>query len=72
MEVHHKERFWQGAKKSDPEGETWGWHVEVFDPADSEEDDDMEPFDLEIVHDNLEGVVQKEDIAFFYEEHGGK
>lgn len=72
MEVHHKECFWQGAKKSDPEGETWGWHVEAFDPADSEEDDDMEPFDLEIVHDNLEGVVQKEDIAFFYEEHGGK
>ena len=46
--------------------------MEAFDPADPDEDEDMEPFDLEIVHDNLEGVVQKEDIAFFYEEHGGK
>ena len=74
LEVHHKECFWQGPKKSDPAGETWGWHVEAFDPedSDSEEAEDMEPFDLEIVHDNLEGVVQKEDIAFFYEEHGGK
>ena len=44
----------------------------VFDPADPEEDKDMEPFDMEIVHDQLEGAQKKEDIAIFYEEHGGE
>ena len=67
-----KSIFWESKKKSAPEGETWGWHVVAFDPEDPEEDKDMEPFDMEIVHDQLEGVQQKEDIAIFYEEHGGE
>ena len=52
----------EGPKKSDPEGETWGWHVVAFDLADPEEDEDMEPFDMEIVHEHLEGADQKEEI----------
>ena len=51
LEVHQKECFWQGPRKSDPEGETWGWHM-IYHPVDKnpEELNGLEFFDLKLVH----------------------
>ena len=58
-------------RKKDAEEETWGWHVICY-PADKnpEKVKDMEPFDLELVHDNVRECEQGEDVLIIDKPHG--
>ena len=67
-----KECYWQAKRRSMPEGETWGWHVLCYNPEeDPEQEGDMEPFDLEIVDENVGTCPQTEETHIICEKENG-
>ena len=71
LSVWHKNCEWIKKKKSDPEGETWGWHVLCY-PADKNPHkmDHLECFDLELVHDYVRDCEQAMEVLILDRTHG--
>ena len=70
LQIWHGNAKFFGKKRRDPEGETWGWHVLCY-PAEKDPNKikDLEPFDLDLVHDNVRDCKQDMDVLVIDKPH---